>query len=112
VERERLLPRPPARNIRFSGCVLWNDWGRAAEIGAETSAPEISGIVFEDCDIIHNTHSALDIQHGDHAAVHDIRFQDIRVEVDQNNPRPSMQGKPGRHTRPARRITAPNCSSS
>ena len=25
----------------------------------------------------------------------DIRFQDIRVEVDQNNPRPRMQGKPG-----------------
>ncbi|MHC1766782.1 MAG: glycosyl hydrolase family 28 protein [Verrucomicrobiia bacterium] len=85
----------PARNIRFSGCVLWNDWGRAAEIGAETSAPEISEIVFEDCDIIHNTHIALDIQHGDRAAVHDIRFQDIRVEVDQNNPRPSMQRKPG-----------------
>lgn len=85
----------PARNIRFSGCVLWNDWGRAAEIGAETSAPEVSDIVFEDCDVIHNTHIALDIQHGDRAAVRDIRFQDIRVEVDQNNPRPRMQGKPG-----------------
>jgi hypothetical protein len=85
----------PARNIRFSGCVLWNDWGRAAEIGAETSAPEISGIVFEDCDVIHNTHIALDIQHGDRATVRDIRFQDIRVEVDQNNPRPRMQVKPG-----------------
>ena len=85
----------PARNIRFSGCVLWNDWGRAAEIGAETSAPEISGIVFEDCDVIHNTHIALDIQHGDRAAVRDVRFQDIRVEVDQNNPRPRMQGKAG-----------------
>jgi hypothetical protein len=84
----------PARNIRFRGCVLWNDWGRAAEIGAETCAPEISGIVFEDCDVIHNTHIALDIQHGDRAAVRDIRFQDIRVEVDQNNPRPRMQEKP------------------
>jgi Glycosyl hydrolases family 28 len=85
----------PARNIRFSGCVLWNDWGRALEIGAETSAPEVTGIVFEDCDVIHNTHIALDIQHGDRAAVRDIRFQDIRVEVDQNNLRPRMQGKPG-----------------
>jgi len=84
-----------ARNLRFSGCVLWNDWGRAAEIGAETSAPEISDIVFEDCDVIHNTHIALDIQHGDRAAVRNIRFQDIRVEVDQNNPRPRMQAKPG-----------------
>jgi hypothetical protein len=85
----------PARNIRFSGCVLWNDWGRAAEIGAETSAPEISGIVFEDCDVIHNTHIALDIQHGDRAAVRDIRFENIRVEVDPDNPQPRMQEKPG-----------------
>jgi len=85
----------PVRNIRFRGCVLWNDWGRACEIGAETSAPEISGIVFEDCDVIHTTHIALDIQHGDRAAVRDIRFEDIRVEVDPNNPRPAMQQKPG-----------------
>ena len=68
---------------------------QAAEIGAETSAPEISGIVFEDCDVIHNTHIALDIQHGDRAAVHDIRFEDIRVEVDEHNPRPQMQKSPG-----------------
>jgi len=96
----------PARNIRFSGCVLWNDWGRAAEIGAETSAPEVSDIVFEDCDVIHNTHIAFDIQHGDRATVRDIRFQDIRVEVDQNNPRPRMQAKPGETYSPG----APNYS--
>ncbi|MCY3022850.1 MAG: glycosyl hydrolase family 28 protein [Planctomycetota bacterium] len=96
----------PARHIRFSGCVLWNDWGRAAEIGAETSAPEVSDVVFEDCDVIHNTHIALDIQHGDRAAVRDIRFQDIRVEVDQNNPRPRMQAKPGETYAPG----APNYS--
>ena len=85
----------PARNIHFSGCVLWNDWAHAASLGAETSAPEISGIVFEDCDVIHNTHVAFVIQHGDRAAVRDICFQDIRVEVDKNNPRPRMQTKPG-----------------
>jgi hypothetical protein len=87
--------------------VLWNDWGRAAEIGAETSAPEVSDIVFEDCDVIHNTHIALDIQHGDRAAVHDIRFQDIRVEVDEKNPPPRMQSKPGEVYAPGKAVYFP-----
>ena len=34
----------PVRDVRASGCVIWNDWGRAFEIGAETCAPEISHV--------------------------------------------------------------------
>ncbi len=30
----------PVRNIRFRRCVVWCDWGRAMEIGAETCAPD------------------------------------------------------------------------
>ena len=81
----------PARDVRFSRCVVWCDWGRAMEIGAETCAPEIAGIVFEDCDIVRTTHIAMDIQHGDRATVRDIRFDNIRVEVDDWNPPPRMQ---------------------
>jgi hypothetical protein len=81
----------PLRNIRMSGLVVWCDWGRALEIGAETSAPEMTDVVFRDIDVIRTTHIALDIQHGDRAAVHDIRFEDIRVEVDDFNPVPTMQ---------------------
>ncbi len=81
----------PVRNVRFRRCVVWCDWGRALEIGAETCAPEIAGISFEDCDIVRTTHIAMDIQHGDRAAVRDIRFEGIRVEIDDQNPRPRMQ---------------------
>ena len=58
----------PVRNVRFSRCVVWCDWGRAMEIGAETCAPEIADMAFRDCDIVRTTHIAMDIQHGDRAA--------------------------------------------
>jgi hypothetical protein len=83
------------RNVRFSRCVLWCDWGRAMEIGAETCAPEIADVSFEDCDIVRTTDIAMDIQHGDRAAIHDIRFQNIRVEIDPTNPQPRLQKSPG-----------------
>ena len=79
------------RNVRFRRCVVWCDWGRAMEIGAETCAPEIADIAFEDSDIVRTTHIAMDIQHGDRAAVHDIRFANVRVEVDEWNPHPRLQ---------------------
>jgi hypothetical protein len=79
------------QNVDVSGCVIWNDWGRALEIGAETCAPEIAQVTFRDCDIIRTVHIALDIQHGDRAAVRDIRFENIRVEIDDVTPAPRMQ---------------------
>jgi hypothetical protein len=85
----------PVRNVRFRRCVVWCDWGRAMEIGAETCAPEIADITFEDCDIVRTTHIAMDIQHGDRAKIRDIRFIDVRVEIDERNPRPQMQQKQG-----------------
>lgn len=100
-------PRPgetyddrPLRNIRMSGLVVWCDWGRALEIGAETSATEMTDVVFRDIDVIRSTHISLDIQHGDRAAVHDIRFEDIRVEVDDFNPQPVFQKEPGQKYSP------------
>ena len=84
----------PVHGILVERCVIWNDWGRALEIGAETSAPEISDVVFRDCDIIHACDIALDIQHGDRATVHDIRFENIRVEGDDFTLRPNFQQTP------------------
>lgn len=68
------------RDVTFRNCVVWNDWGRALEIGAETQADVIRDIVFENIDVIHYVHRAIDIQHCDRADIRDIRFEDIRVE--------------------------------
>ncbi len=82
----------PVQNVRVRDSVIWCDWGRALEIGAETSAPEITDVQFQNCDIIRTTHIAMDIQCGDRALVHDIRYENIRVETDDACPAPSMQG--------------------
>lgn len=81
----------PVRNIRVHGNVIWCDWGRALEIGAETSAPEFADIVFRDCDVIRTTHIAMDIQCGDRAVVHSVLYEDIRVEIDDVCPTPRIQ---------------------
>jgi hypothetical protein len=81
----------PVKDILVERCVCWNDWGRALEIGAETSTPEIANAVFRDCDVIRADYIAMDIQHGHRANVHDIRFENIRVEADDFNLRPVMQ---------------------
>jgi len=91
----------PVRNIRARDLVIWCDWGRALEIGAETSAPEIADVRFQDCDVIRTTHIAMDIQCGDRALVHDIRYEKIRVETDDRNPLPRIQAGPAEHYVPA-----------
>ena len=70
----------PLENIVAENCVVWCDWGRALEIGAETCAPYMRNIVFKNCDIIHGAHFMMDIQHGDKALVSNVLFEDIRVE--------------------------------
>lgn len=85
----------PERNIRASNLVLWCDWGRALEIGAETSTPEITDVIFRDIDVVRTGFVAMDIQHGDRAAVHDVHFENIRVEVDDVSPQPVFQRAPG-----------------
>ncbi|MGQ9730205.1 MAG: glycosyl hydrolase family 28 protein [Candidatus Zipacnadales bacterium] len=84
----------PVNGVRVSRCVVWCDWGRAFEIGAETCAPEFADIVFEDSDIIRTTHIAMDIQHGDRALIRDVRFENIRVEMEEPNPQPQFQQGP------------------
>ena len=82
----------PVRNIQVRCCVIWNDWGRALEVGIETVASEMSDIIFKDCDIIHATHVAMDVQNGDRALCRNILFENIRVELDHNPVSPQMQG--------------------
>lgn len=68
------------KNIIMRKLVVWCDWGRALEIGAETCADEYENILFEDCDVIHAAYSMCDVQNGDRAFVHDVTFRNIRCE--------------------------------
>ncbi|MBR6772742.1 MAG: right-handed parallel beta-helix repeat-containing protein [Clostridia bacterium] len=71
------------KNVLVEKCVIWCDWGRALEIGAETKAREICDVVFRDCDVIRDVGGvALDVQNVDYADVHHVTFEDIRVEYD------------------------------
>lgn len=63
-------------------CVIWCDWGRSLEFGAETRAKEISRITFKNCDLIRNSAVACDVQNVDYADIHDVLFENIRVEYD------------------------------
>ena len=67
-------------NILVENTVCWCGWGRTLEIGLETVAPAYRHIKFKNCDLIHNSAAALDIQAGDYAEISDLIFEDIRVE--------------------------------
>jgi hypothetical protein len=67
-------------NIIVDSCVIWNDWGRALEIGAGTVADTIQNISFSNCYIPHFTAVAMDIQNCDRAYVKDVHFKNIYIE--------------------------------
>jgi hypothetical protein len=75
------------KNIHASDCVFWKlACGNAVEIGYETSCDEISGIIFEDIDVIHSQYEGwqsggvFTIHNGDRAHVKNVIYRDIRVE--------------------------------
>ena len=72
-------------NILVERCVVWCDWGRNLELGAETNAPEYRNILFRDCDNIHADMIYMDIQHHNRADIHDVIFEDIRCEYEKNH---------------------------
>ncbi len=83
------------KNLYVKDCVIWNDWGKSLEIGAETRAEEMCDITFTDCDIIHVTGPALDICNVDYAHIHDVTFKNIHVEYDDPYLPPFLQKKDG-----------------
>jgi len=72
----------PISDIQVRRCVVWNDWGKALEIGIETVVEEIRDILFEDCDLIHVAGVAMDVTTHDRAWCKNIVFRNIRVELD------------------------------
>ena len=77
--------RRAVRPVERLGPVLWRSGPRPAGL-------EISGVTFRDCDIIRPNLIAMDIQHSDRALVKDVLFENIRIEIDDRNPQPRMQG--------------------
>ncbi|MCL4483966.1 MAG: glycosyl hydrolase family 28 protein [Bacteroidetes bacterium] len=67
-------------NIAVDSCVLWNDWGRALEIGASTVIDTMKNITFSNCHIPHFTSVAMDIQNCDRGTVKDVHFKNISIE--------------------------------
>jgi hypothetical protein len=70
----------PVTNILAENCVLWCDWGRCLEIGAETCAPSITNITFRNCDLIYGDTVMMDIRNGDRADIENVTFENIRAE--------------------------------
>ena len=69
-------------NVHARNCTIWSDYSQAFTIGAETQAEEICNVLFEDCDVIHFNCCILDCHNLHWADVHDITYQNIRVEYD------------------------------
>lgn len=78
-------------DIHIEECVLWNDWGHTLDIGVDTVAPEISNIVFRNCDLIHNTAAAIDVGNADRAHIHNILFENLRIEFSHYDLAPVLQ---------------------
>ena len=73
-------PFSTIENIIVDNCVLWNDWGRAMELGAEIVTDTMKNISFSNCYIPHFTTVAMDIQNCDKGDVKNIRFENISIE--------------------------------
>jgi hypothetical protein len=67
-------------NIVVDNCVLWNDWGRAMELGAEIVTDTMKNITFSNCYIPHFTTVAMDIQNCDRGYVKNVLFENISIE--------------------------------
>ena len=67
-------------NIKIENCVLWNDWGRVLEIGADTYADTIKNITYTNIFIPHFTSVAMDIQNCDRGHITDIHYENIYIE--------------------------------
>ena len=73
------------KNIKVENCIVWNDWDKCLQLGTETYGEEVTGVVFENCKLIHvSGGGAITAFLVDNAKIHDCAFKDISVEYDEN----------------------------
>ena len=98
----------PIENIHVENCVMWCGWGMNCEIGVETDAPEYRNISFKGCDLIRSSNVALDIQNGRDCLIHDITFEDINVEIQNDCMCPVLQKTADQKYEPTVKTALPN----
>ncbi len=69
-------------NVVFKNCILWNDFARPMEMGVSLRADEVKNVVYRDIDVIHSLtgYPIMGIHHGDRAEIHDVHYENIRIE--------------------------------
>jgi polygalacturonase len=85
-----LVVRSTGANVRFNNCVLWCDWGKTIAVAVESGATT-ENVVFENLDMIRLCGHAMCIDHSCASSVHNIKFQNINVEIDDGVARPKIQ---------------------
>ena len=69
-----------SENIKVDNCVIWCGWGSSLRIGPESFVKEYRNILFQNCDIIHHGHIAMDIRNSYSCETHHVVFENINVE--------------------------------
>ena len=78
-------------DILVENCVLWCDWGRSCELGYETACREYKNIIFRNCDVLRGASAVCSVHNGDCAEIHDVIYEDIRVELESFYTKPLLQ---------------------
>lgn len=69
-------------DIIAEDCVVWCDWNHALEFGAECCAKQMRNLVYKNIDVIRQMGTALNVGNVDYGHIHDILYENIRVEYD------------------------------
>lgn len=72
-------------NVTVENCVIWCDWGKSLECWCGYKPTEIKNILFKNCNLIHITHTAMNITvwyGSNNSVVNGIAYEDINVDLD------------------------------